>query len=175
MISRDDLLVLLEDGPQSPAQLAIWLGTTSGAVVQTLRAMAKSGRVKTVGIQRQWALASYQGGPVDRPPLVADARPPAPKKASEPDAGIYQPLDDAPEDEDALVAEALMPTRLGPGRPKLRQPLPSATTTVRQGRPAAWWVGKSRAELNAEAHAKAPTMSASPEARKLTAAQYPVW
>lgn len=178
MISHDDLLVLLEDGPKSSANLAKWLRTQPGAVFQTLRAIAKkTGAVKTVGPQRLWALASYTGDGSEVLTTPPESGPSKRSTAPRADTDEVSDLfDDQPPDEDAVLAEELLqlPTQRRAGRPRLRQEV-ATSARVTGDRPPAWWVGKSREQLNAEAHAKAPTMSASPEARKLTASQYPVW
>lgn len=74
---RDELLALLETGPESQSRLAGWLQHGSYVVGRELVVMAAAGLVKRVWTQGQhlWALAAYQPAIGGRP-----RRHPAPAK-----------------------------------------------------------------------------------------------
>lgn len=55
----EELLALLEEGPQAAAALARWLQRPRIEVAHHLRRMATDGHVKQVGTAKQWALATF--------------------------------------------------------------------------------------------------------------------
>lgn len=57
---KDDLLILLEDGPHSTARLAEWVGHPTSRVDAALKAMLREGLLKRVGPEKRWALVGYQ-------------------------------------------------------------------------------------------------------------------
>lgn len=57
---KDDLLILLEDGPHSTARLAEWVGHPTSRVDAALKGMLRDGLLKRVGPERRWALVGYQ-------------------------------------------------------------------------------------------------------------------
>lgn len=156
-IHPDDLLVLLEDGPHSTQELAQWLKCTQVALVPTLRRMARLGQVRREQPSGRWHLPQHV------PPTAAVA-PVRPERRTVEDA-VYPPNEDL-DDPDADVVDDLLTRR--PGRPRTRVEVPRRGSVPKDAQPA-WWVGKSREELNATAAAKAAEMSASPEGRKVTA------
>lgn len=87
MVSRDDLLILLEDGPHAARQLAEWLQADKREVLRALVALRTAGLVKTVSHSKDWALNEHQpkrGRPaqLDREGLAASVALLVPKGAS---------------------------------------------------------------------------------------------
>jgi hypothetical protein len=74
MIDQNDVLALLEAGPQAQADLTIWLShvalddeTNARLVRHELNRMKRAGQIKRVGEVGRLALASYVA-PIGRPP-----------------------------------------------------------------------------------------------------------
>lgn len=67
VIDPNDVLALLEPGPQPFGQLQAWLGNPKTADLgQVLARMADAGQVKRFGKPRQWALGNFSA-PIGRP------------------------------------------------------------------------------------------------------------
>ena len=81
LISRDDLLALLEDGPKPTGVLATWLSQPTPRVHAALSEMGRDGLVKRVGLDHRWALAS-----------AAQPQPPKPVTRT-PSAALRHPTD----------------------------------------------------------------------------------
>jgi hypothetical protein len=69
----EELLALLEEGPQATAALAQWLQRPRLEVAHALRRMAGDGYVKQVGTAKQWALASFHPVSGRKPTLDREA------------------------------------------------------------------------------------------------------
>ncbi len=197
-IDHDDLLLLLEDGPQHVSQLSVWLKAPLLGVVLALRDLASLGVVHQVGDERRWAIVSVP------PPAAPDVAPspgaptrkaragtstpgravprarPTPSGSPDEDeldnAAIdaHEAVDDGDPDPDTdLLDELLAPPRpRRPGRPPraLRQPheRPSQVALSKDRAPA-WWVGLSREAFAAESRRRQTNMSASREAKMVGA------
>src|ERR1051325_7725002 len=63
----DEILALLEEGPQAFAQLRAWLSAENDSLRHELRRLVAAGQIKRTGVDEKWALASYVA-PNGRPP-----------------------------------------------------------------------------------------------------------
>jgi biotin operon repressor len=69
-IEAADILALLEDGPHSQAELVAWLEQPAAVVRFLLKAMQRDGVLKKVGLEKKWALVSYEA--TNGRPIVVD-------------------------------------------------------------------------------------------------------
>lgn len=147
-VDRESLLILLETGPQTAAQLAEWLERRRIDVARALRAMADAGEVKRVGVEKRWSLAGH----VSRP----GRKPTRPRQAS----AVYRQRTR----EIVERAPAARPVAAAPQTPtydpRLRQVQPPPPTSR-----GSFWVGLSREELREASENNAHQMSASRMAR----------
>lgn len=106
LIDRDDVIALLEAGPEQPAQLASWLRQPLAAVRRVLRAMERDGLVAFAGdgcarLSGQMSAVEPIAPPVVIPPPVValePARPVSPERQRELDQFevTWTPHRDAP-------------------------------------------------------------------------------
>lgn len=159
-----ELLALLEEGPQATADLAQWLQQPRIAVVHHLGAMRREGLVKRIGTEKRWALIGYEPR-VGRPPRRAAPQPRPPERVAPavvrpsapevPDVELVEmALEEVPDDElpDLDVDETpdhQVLDRLASVRRPLRQPVERpSVATVRSDAEPSFWVNCDRAELN---------------------------
>jgi hypothetical protein len=144
-----DVLAILEERPYLEEELVALFGAPAGVVRFVLKGLYRSSRVKRVGTERRWALATYQA-PLERPHLTKPAR--VLRDVEQADEDLDEPIDDADdtdtaEDEllDASQVEEDKPNRdrlLGAGG---RRMYPAGTRQKASRKPAvadspAWWV-----------------------------------
>lgn len=190
-VNREDLLLLLADGPQCLEDLAQWLGISQVMASRALGDCLRSGEVRHVGAERKWALASYVA-PTARPhlasgsplrneqvhPVIEDGLDPDPDLADIEEEDTPSFVDDLIDKEPGDPFDGELagvqepdwdapPVKRGPERPKKKDGLRQVVTDTSERGPS-WWVGKSREEHSREAASRQYAMSQSPQARTIT-------
>jgi hypothetical protein len=148
-IDGDDLLAVLEERPYLEEELVALAGVSADVIRFALKQLARAKKVKRVGTERRWALATYQA-PLERPHLTKPAR--VLRDVEQVDEDLDEPIDDADET-DAAEDELLDASQVEedkPNRDKLlgaggRRMYPAGTRQKASRKPAvadapAWWV-----------------------------------